>query len=381
MLQMTCAAIGRESPKRSASSENSPSSKKGKYENKEDDTSEVSERKTPNHIIKESPKKVSEESRVNDSSRNDVIKNSLKVPAKQQRITSPGIPYSGSVSRRSPKNPHPIPSSTGSSPHGLNLTSVESQSAAVAAASKTSNARVAAALLNTQASGMAMNSLLNPSIAANSLLQTAELDRYLRSLYGTSPSALSHPSLYPSLLNHGVNNPYLSPYLTPGWGASSLTPGLAASYAANPLLAGAGLTGSLASAGVGSFGLGSTPIAGNASVTETLSERLGVETGKHNCNWGACGKKFPSADLLSHHVKTEHLERNSTTNQDAGSTQSSANTLLSSPTQNPASAALTALKSSASVGQGHVGATVPRFSPYTVSGYPRDLLASRFVYS
>ena len=182
----------------------------------------------------------------------------------------------------------------------------------------------------------ALSQLISQSGLSSSLLPGAELDRYLRASAGLYGSTFAHPlTCYPALPGLLPSMSYLQPY--PQWNTSGTgLPSLAA-YSHLPSMSRAA---PLPTDETASEGKAATdPAHPAAPPTDTT------------CNWGNCGKKFASAELMASHVKNEHLGQPAAT--------------LASHI-GPIS---------------HTSSSVPRFSPYSIPGYPRDLLSSRFVYS
>lgn len=338
MLQMTCAAIGRDSPKRSSS--DGPSGKKRKIENNETisaTSAEVSKtvlQKSPVQAVKDSPRSMTSEQ---SAKINEDIKATREISARSNTFSN-----HKPVLKSSPQRANFVRANSASPQgHMIKLNASNNPSPRMAhsdVGSKVSAQAAAAALAAaTQSQNAALSSLMP---TATSLLQSAEIDRYLRasaSLYG---STLGHPALscYPSM---GLlpSMGYMGAYLPAAqWNAQSLAaaslPGLAA-YSSHLQIPQMG-------------------------VANTGSDS---DTSNHSCNWGSCGKSFGSSDLLAAHVKTDHLGQPSTaTPQSHVQAQS-----VKATTVGPAQSALQS--------------SVPRFSPYHVPSYPRDLLTSRFVYS
>ena len=174
-----------------------------------------------------------------------------------------------------------------------------------------------------------ISQLMSQSIqqSQNGLTQNAELDRYLRASAQLYNSAFPHPAFagYPTLPGLMPSMGYM-PYLQNSWGAGMFNQNLGVNIPVK----------------LRGFEPEETP--------KTASP------GTEICNWGNCGKKFASSEHLATHVKTEHLS------QTAPSTSGSSN--------------LGPMPSSATL-----QSNIPRFSPYSIPGYPRDLLSSRYVYS
>ena len=176
----------------------------------------------------------------------------------------------------------------------------------------------------------------------------ADLDRYLRataSLYGT---AFPHPALTGTGALTGTTIPTSGYPIIPG-----LLPHTYIPYIPGTNFAGTGIP------TLSSY-LGSTALPRSALSVESLlpanpetpknsAEKTENTGNTEKCNWGSCGKTFPSPELLAAHVKIEHLQTSTTVKP-----SSTANLPVS---------------------------TGSRFSPYTIPGHSRDLLASRYVYS
>ena len=333
LLQMTCASIGRESPKPVSESKkrklnNQPQPHDGaskppesKISRKEIDSR--SEKDEPSKVTKTSPEKSSPEQ------------------ATLKPVRSPTTGTSRSIEPVRPK-------SNGSNPD--RKTSIKTQSTPTIPTTQVPSAL-----------GTPTTNLLNPS-----LLQSAELDRYLRasaSLY--SATTLQHPAsalsqLYPSALGGSIPGlPGLlpqMPYMPFYTGYPQATLGLTAGMNALFPGLGAGATPTLHPAAAAP-GLGST----SASLTSETEEKIPQRT----CDWANCGKKFATPEQLAEHVK-EHVTSMPTTPTTPPTPQSAKPTAavtagLTASTTNPMA--------------------LPRFSPYNISSYPRDLLSSRFVYS
>ena len=367
MLQMTCAAIGRESPK----STNTNSSKKRKTEGSGQSEPEpsrakinpldVSKGSSPRSVASDVTVKVSDEpksvsstaaptNRTGEpphSSRKSSLNKSPQKPAVQLRAhsTSPNSPLLQKIARKSN-----TPSPSAATAAAMAAFPVEQGNRATSANSARMAAALAAAATSSASSGL--QGALLPT--ANSFLQTAELERYLRQLYSTP---LAHPALscYPTLPGLLPSMSYMTPYLpaATAWGATqnpltaSTLPGLAA-YSSSHL--------------PGFPSLGALPTAADAAEATVPS----VPAATHACNWGSCGKTFATAELLANHVKSDHLSEPSTNSTSSASSSQQSSTKANA-TVGPAPSAL--------------ASTVPRFSPYHAPNYPRDLLASRFVYS
>ena len=348
MLQMTCAAIGRESPKSRAVDTSPLSGKKRKISTPELASSTIAEKqakstipKSPPHrpMLKDSPKSdhgvKMAESRSNHTSfvptHKSVLKSSPTRNVTRERYDSPNATHVIKL------NPSKTPS-----PRAMSMEIGSKVSAQAAAA-----AALAAATTNQTA---ALSSLMP---TATSLLQSAEIDRYLRasaSLYG---STLPHPALscYPSI-----------PGLLPSMGAY-MGAYLPSAYMGAQNLAAAGLPG-LAGYSAGHLQI-PTLLPNPGSDTESVQS--------HTCNWGTCGKSFITSDALAAHVKSDHLA--------PPSTPTSAASSATSGQASAAAAAATAHVAGMKATPSTLPTTIPRFSPYQVPGYPRDLLTSRFVYS
>ena len=175
-----------------------------------------------------------------------------------------------------------------------------------------------------------------------------DLDRYLRataSLYGT---AFPHPALTGTAALTGTTIPTSGYPIIPG-----LLPHTYIPYIPGTNFAGTGIP--TLSSYLGSTALPRSALSvesmlpANPETPKNSAEKTGNTDNAEKCNWGSCGKTFPSPELLAAHVKIEHL--------------STSTTVKSSSTANlPVS-------------------TGSRFSPYTIPGHSRDLLASRYVYS
>lgn len=183
-----------------------------------------------------------------------------------------------------------------------------------------------------------LSQLMSQAGVSNQLLQGTELDRYLRasaSLYGAT---FPHPALtaacYPTLPGLLPSMSYM-PYLSGSWNTTGT--GIPSLAAYSPMQ-------------LSRSSLGTT----ESDTSDTSNTNINLHAQSDTCNWGNCGKKFINAELLAIHVKNEHLGQPipSHTQQSLGA--------MPTPT----------LQSS-----------VPRFAPYSIPGYPRDLLSSRFVYS
>ena len=327
---MTCASIGRESPKPVSES------KKRKLNHQPQTNTSDGVSKPPESKI--SRKDIDSRSEKDESSTSKVTKSPEKSPEQTLK------PVRSPVNSRSAE---PVrPKSNGSNPD--RKTSIKT--------TPTISTTVPTAL------GTPTTNLLNPS-----LLQSVELDRYLRasaSLY--SATTLQHPAsalsqLYPSALGGSIPGlPGLlpqMPYMPFYTGYPQATLGLTAGMNALFPGLGAGATPTLHPAAAP--GLGST----SASLTSETEEKIPQRT----CDWANCGKKFATPEQLAEHVK-EHVTNMPTTP-------------TTPPTPQSAKASVTAGVTAGLAATTTNPMALPRFSPYNISSYPRDLLNSRFVYS
>ena len=327
---MTCASIGRESPKPVSES------KKRKLTNQ----TQVHDGASKPPESKISRKEIDSRSEKDETSK--VSKTSSEKNSPEQALK----PVRSPVTSRSVEANIVRPKSNGSNPE--RKTSIKTQSTPTIPTST-----IGPGL------GTPTTNLLNPS-----LLQSAELDRYLRasaSLY--SATTLQHPAsalsqLYPSAL--GGSLPGLPgllpqmPYMPFYTGYPQATLGLTAGM--NALFPGLGATTApTLHPAAAAPGLGST----SASLTSETEEKIPQRT----CDWANCGKKFATPEQLAEHVK-EHVTSMPTTP-------------TTPPTPQSAKASVTAGLAATTTNP----MALPRFSPYNISSYPRDLLSSRFVYS
>jgi len=328
LLQMTCASIGRESPKPVSES------KKRKLNHQPQTSTSDCSSKPPESKI--SRKEIDSRSEKDESSTSKGTKTPEKSPEIGQTLKPVRSPVTTSRSAELVR-----PKSNGSNPE--RKTSIKT--------TPTISTTVPTTF------GTPTTNLLNPS-----LLQSAELDRYLRasaSLY--SATTLQHPAsalsqLYPSALGGSIPGlPGLlpqMPYMPFYTGYPQATLGLSAGM--NALFPGLGAGAPTLHPSVAP-GRGST----SASLTSESEEKIPQRT----CDWANCGKKFASPEQLAEHVK-EHVTNMPTTPATPPTPQSAKTSVtsgLAATTTNPMA--------------------LPRFSPYNISSYPRDLLNSRFVYS
>ena len=357
MLQMTCNSIGRESPK-----PNNSESKKRKISETTKSTNATNKKEDINQNFKnekeESPvAKLAKLSPTAATERNYQSNSPKNNSGKAQQISTGTLPSQASTSR-----PKSNSSAEANQKSNRNVTSSNPKST-LTNTSPLLGSTSAAHLASLGVSG-APNSLLNPN-----LLQSAELDRYLRasaSLY--SASTLQHPALsaaaaacYPSTagLIPGLL-PMTSPYMPYFTGYPQAALGLTGMNALFPALQPSAL-----------HNLGNNSTA--ASVTsETPASGLS-EPSMLTCDWAKCGKKFSNAEQLTEHLKDHVTSSGTATASSTAGTSSSAAASKTSPTlPNSPTAAPNAAQAAN---------LLPRFSPYNITSYPRDLLNSRFVYS
>jgi hypothetical protein len=296
MLQMTCAAIGRESPK----------------------PKEASKKRKLNPERAMTPIKMSPKARLTDSpnsSKMEINVKRVEKPEEQKHLKSPKPVRSPDL--KAEKLRQSIIYRKSVSPR------ISKLDAEVSSPQNTANLHEKLKLQNRSLSSHNLHSQFSPLMSSSTpFQQSTDLERYLRataSLYGTH---IPQTSLYPSLPGIMPALSYMN-YFTPTY-AHNLVANFSnlAAYSSNLNMSGI--------------------------IPENVPENTGV-IHRHDCNWGKCGKSFTTVDSLAHHVKLEHLK--------------SSRERAEQPEK---------IKSQGSI---------PRFTPYSLPTYPRDLLSPRFIHS